>query len=1336
MRKIKLFITSAEELTMDKSVIGNLVRQINIANRPLGFEVEMMDSEDFDISECESCDLFVALFHREADKVSFDGIEKATESFASHNLPKVFIYFKDLSEGEFLDDELERFKDHICTELGHFVNRYRSDDSIKFSVVMQIMKVNGTAKTEIKGSCVMLHDEVIADLNNLPFAGNNPAYQTIQSRISNLEKEISSFEMVLSSMPNETIESMLRQKRVERAKLKEEYEELGKSLLDTAIQISGLYGRSSSARLSKAIELFENGDSKGANAILDFDEIGKEMEHNALLIDKARALERDSITVLRSNIDECRLKIRTVRNEKEPGWLKECLSIFEKVLSITKGRIEDEHISLMLEYLDFLEENNQLDKGEALCKEIERLVEQSCPADEGTLAHVELVHGSLNFKLHRYPQAEKYLESSLSHYRNLAEVNPDQYRTDVLKLMNRIAVLHHDTKKFLKAEKEYSDIIAKYKALSEGKNIYVGEIAVNLADLAELHHTLGDTNSSEREFSEAIQLFSLLEDKEKEKSTPAFAHALANYGNLLADICNFDEAGEKLQSSANLIRNLAKNSPDAYDPELASVLIVLADVCSNRLQFNEAETNYQEALKINRSLAALYPEAYNPILARSLSAISTFHGWQSKYQLAIEESNEAVEMYKSLSEISPEAFESAYANALGELSILYKETEQYSSAISIGEMSLSLTQKLAMNFTEPYQENVAWTMDSLAHCLEQVNDIERSGFYHTEAVKIMREFVSSRKDYQYKLAQILHSSGSFHWGQEDYDAAEKELTESMDIIRSYSSIHKEFEPLLADYLGDIATLHSDLQRKKEAVQEFEESLGILRIQASISPEMSLPRLAIALNNCAHTYEEVGESTKAEKYYSESVEITRQFAELSPEAYMPTLAQYLGNLAVLHKSHKNYLKAEEEFVESLAIYEKLQQGNEKDYADDLARTHGNLANLYNAQDRTEEAECEYNKAIDLYLPLFNRLPDTYVSSLALNYGNIGSLHFTMGKYSCAEEEYQKSINLYLTIKGSAQMVYRPALARTYANLAKLYIKIGDKDKALENYLRTCELFINLPKESIPVYGGEFVRHIDKLAGILFERKDYTGAAEWYSHALKTFEELSKNSPESYLESIANDTSNLALCYKNLNKYEKSEQEYYKAIEYYSAMDLKMDLLKNAQIHCNLGYVLLRQNKLKEARKQYSDALNLYRILAEEDGRYFGQVAFTQIELVKVLHAQGELNAAEPIIHEALGWYSKQDDSRYDMAKSILYNYLSYIEFTKGNFAECLSDIETALSFSSDNPALLDSKGEFLAKMGRFDEALAIWARIIELAPDFTCKVDSTLFKILKDKGLIN
>ena len=97
-------------------------------------------------------------------------------------------------------------------------------------------------------------------------------------------------------------------------------ENLEKSLRETAELITGLQESAPSERLKRAIELFNAGDSKGALAILDFNEIEKDASKNIEIM-------------LRANVEELKLSIKVLLTEKSEGWEKE---VIKKIKTIAK----------------------------------------------------------------------------------------------------------------------------------------------------------------------------------------------------------------------------------------------------------------------------------------------------------------------------------------------------------------------------------------------------------------------------------------------------------------------------------------------------------------------------------------------------------------------------------------------------------------------------------------------------------------------------------------------------------------------------------------------------------------------------------------------------------------------------------------------------------------------------------------------------------------------------------------------------------------------------------------------------------------------------------------
>jgi tetratricopeptide (TPR) repeat protein len=75
------------------------------------------------------------------------------------------------------------------------------------------------------------------------------------------------------------------------------------------------------------------------------------------------------------------------------------------------------------------------------------------------------------------------------------------------------------------------------------------------------------------------------------------------------------------QEAVELYRALARQNPDAFEPDLAMSLNTLAVLLSDLGRQSEALAPAQEAVELYRALARQNPDAFQPYLARALVAV-------------------------------------------------------------------------------------------------------------------------------------------------------------------------------------------------------------------------------------------------------------------------------------------------------------------------------------------------------------------------------------------------------------------------------------------------------------------------------------------------------------------------------------------------------------------------------------------------------------------------------------------------------------------------------------------------------------------------------------------
>lgn len=373
MKTIKVFIASSEELSDERVLLGNLVHTVNRSLKPRGVEVELVEWEYLDDAmgdkpkqeeyndELLKCDVCIVLCWQKFGKYTKWEFETAYQGHNSDKkMPKkIYIYYKTPGTDTI---ELQQFKSKIDS-YGHFPTHFSHPDTLKLYFVQQLfafalaqesdlLKVNGT-KVELDG-------QELVNLGNVPCASGNDHYQSLSEDIKNLEKEVlelkedvEDYKADLAEDPEDEraqrrlrkAESKLMEARQALSDKRKALEELCGNILDTNLKIAQMAGKKASARLQKAIELFEKGDNKGANAVLDFDEIKAEMAQNAQRIDQARELEQAALEALKSNIEECKLKVKTLETEKRKRWFYKCCKIYDEALRLAEGRIADEELS-------------------------------------------------------------------------------------------------------------------------------------------------------------------------------------------------------------------------------------------------------------------------------------------------------------------------------------------------------------------------------------------------------------------------------------------------------------------------------------------------------------------------------------------------------------------------------------------------------------------------------------------------------------------------------------------------------------------------------------------------------------------------------------------------------------------------------------------------------------------------------------------------------------------------------------------------------------------------------------------------------------------------------
>ena len=352
MKNIKIFLASSEELQPEREKMADLVLHLNklFKGRGLSLDLEKWEYLDASMSGIRKqdeynevlhqCDICMVMFWRRFGSYTGEELEVAYKSMLKGENPqKIYVFFKN-PDG---DDVSKEVKDFICDYErrfgGHFFCKFQTVDTMKLEFVLQLENYQkgliGEKTIEVRNEHVFVDNEAVANLNNIPFAANNPGFQKMQEELVGLREEIEKMRGKLEKKKHklekrkaeleedpededcqeeyndakEEYDEVVNKLQVllnRKNQLEEDFQREQKMLFNSARRMSELRGRRITERMARAIEAFDAGDSHRANIILE------EAERDA---DQALADIRQAKNVGVLSIDELLLKASTTMSD-------------------------------------------------------------------------------------------------------------------------------------------------------------------------------------------------------------------------------------------------------------------------------------------------------------------------------------------------------------------------------------------------------------------------------------------------------------------------------------------------------------------------------------------------------------------------------------------------------------------------------------------------------------------------------------------------------------------------------------------------------------------------------------------------------------------------------------------------------------------------------------------------------------------------------------------------------------------------------------------------------------------------------------------------------------
>jgi len=442
------------------------------------------------LAECEMC--FVLVYTR-FGVFSHEEFCYALQKFreSAEHLPKIYVYFKELGEGESADASVKDFMAELNDSLKHYYGTFRNIDTVKLRIALNfVAQKQDIASVALEDGRLALNGVQMSgiSLDNVSEFFNSRDLQEQRASLARVEAEYYPLHAALKKGElAEGTEAFEQYSRLaaKRAKLKAEIEQIENDIFNLSVrrsrdEVDGFI----SERHKAAYALFEQGDLEGASEVLDEEEI--ESDYRAR---KARILAR-KMEELRQNatvyIREIKTKIDILLMlGGHGGWggnYARALALYERI--VPEALENQTCLDVVYEYARLITDHWERAFGGGREEELEKALDAEMELlslyDESALTTLEQ-RGLLFALIGRtyYCKdgfASKYLGEARSYLRQAEEIlsplavrAPEKYNEVIRGVFNVLGSIYERNNDYIAAEQYYVKPTRLY--LSSGRRL-------------------------------------------------------------------------------------------------------------------------------------------------------------------------------------------------------------------------------------------------------------------------------------------------------------------------------------------------------------------------------------------------------------------------------------------------------------------------------------------------------------------------------------------------------------------------------------------------------------------------------------------------------------------------------------------------------------------------------------------------------------------------------------------------------------------------------------------------------------------------------------------------
>ena len=736
-KQINIFLASSiVEFKDERSELVIFIRELsdkfedlyNVKIKPVYCEdidpcMELGRKQDRINDAIKNSEMVFFLFFTRCGEYTQEEFKIAYEQFkiSEKHKPKIYVYFKNLSEGVSAEDSVKEFAKEIDKVYGHYYGTFDNIDTIKLRILLNLkIQEMDFVQIEMKDNACFIDGTPVVNLDNVAEFANNQDLKQLQQELSSIEEKYFEMKAVYESLK---MDDAFYKEYCEIAKkrqlLLDTIEQLKKNIFDLSLRLSKDEVRGDlTPRMKQAYRLMELGDSKGCLAILDQKEIDNDFERWEIEHERQGKLKA---TIY---IKEHRLAIEILQTMYYyTNRFVEIENRYEKIIKTAK-KYEIE-LDVLCDYASYLYNQNYFVKAIEVAEQLLKYWDNDNASEiyKGRLLNLLAL---LYSNAQQYDLAEELYKKTIDIYKRLVENNPQAYEPDLADSYNNLAILYSDTQRYDLAEELYKKSLDIYKILVQNNpQAYESDLADSYNNLAILYKNTQRYDLAEELHKKAIEIRKRLVQNTPQTYESDLADSYNNLANLYSNTQQYDLAEELYKKSVEIKERLVQNNPQAYEPDLAGSYNNLALLYSDTQRYDLAEELYKKSVGIKERLVQNNPQAYEPDLAMSYNNLAILYSDTQKYDLAEELYKKAIEIKERLVQNNPQAYEPDLAMSYNNLAILYSNTQKYDLAEELHKKAIEIREREVESNPQVYEPDLAISYNNLAniYVLNQRYDI-------------------------------------------------------------------------------------------------------------------------------------------------------------------------------------------------------------------------------------------------------------------------------------------------------------------------------------------------------------------------------------------------------------------------------------------------------------------------------------------------------------------------------------------------------------------------------------------------------------------------------------